>query len=160
MRQPKTILILAILIIMSSCTKDDRTKDDDWCGTDETWPQTVTKDDYVGNWIIWEIDYSKGTGNTKLFDTSYSMTTPLTLNADGTGFIYTKPLNWSLTTSSETLPILTVTQLDTLFPFPVGFIHNDTTEIFLQLPPQTRFYGTANKYGTVWEHSDISFGRL
>jgi hypothetical protein len=161
MRQLKTILGLTILVIMSSCKKDDPiTKEDNWCGTVETWSQTVTKDDFVGKWIIWNINYSKGTGNTILYDTSYSVTAPLTLNADGTGIIYTQPLNWSLTTSSNSFPKLTITQLDTLFPFPVGFIHNDTTDIYLQLPPNSRFYGRASKNGTPWEYSDISFGHL
>lgn len=159
MQQCKTMLGLVILAMISSCSKDRPvTEPDNWCGTVETWSKTVTADDLVGNWTIWNIYYSKGTGNTTLYDTTYSITAPITLNANGTGTIYNTPLKWSLTTSLNTFPKLTITQLDTLFSFPVGFIHNDTTDIYLQLPPTQSFYGRASKNGTPWEYSDISFG--
>jgi len=158
MRQLKKILGLTILVVIISCSKDkSKTDEGNWCGTDETWTQTLTKDNLVGNWTIWSIYYSKGTDNTVLFDTTYSVTAPLTLNANGTGTIYNKTLNWSLTTSPGSFPKLTITQLDTLFSFPVGFIHNDTTDIYLQLPPASSFYGRASKNGTSWESSDITF---
>jgi hypothetical protein len=162
MRQLTTILGLMVLATMSSCKKEDPTTEDaNWCGTEEpTWFQTVTKNDLVGNWLIRNINYSKSIGNTKLYDTSYSVAAPLVLNANGTGTIYSKPLNWSLTASSKYLPKLTITQLDTLFPFPVGFIHNDSADIYMRLAPSPSFYGSVCKTGTTLECSDISFGRL
>ena len=163
MRQIKIILGLTLMTTILSCTKE-HTKPDQggWdCGTvaDMTWTQNVTQKDLIGNWTIYNINYSKGTGNTSLYDTTYSLTAPLTLNANQTGTIYSTPLTWSLTISPNSLPILTITQLDTLFPFQVGFIHNHTTDIYLQLPPQARFFGTASLTALPWEHSNISFNR-
>lgn len=163
MRLLKVFFTLTTLTTIISCSKDTPVpgQQSGWCGTvaDMTWTQNVTANDLTGNWTIWNIYYGKGTGNTTLYDTAYSPTAPLTLNANGTGTIYSTPLNWTLTISPNNFPRLTITQLDTLFPFQVGFIYNDTTDIYLQLPPDTRFYGRAHLNGTPWEYSDISFKR-
>ena len=152
----KIILSLTVLATIYSCSKDKGIIDNNnnWdCGyyVDMTWSQNVSADSLVGNWVIWHIDYSKGTGATHLFDTTYNLTAPLTLNANGTGTIYSTPLNWSLSTAPNTFPILTITNIDTLFPFPVNFIYNDTADAHIQNPPsilyQSRFFTTAGQGG-------------
>lgn len=156
------------LLTITCCSKDNETiiQTPDWCGTiaDMTWTQTVSADSLTGNWIIWQISYSTGTGPTHTFDTTYNLATPLTLNSNGTGTIYSAPLSWALTTSPGTLPTLTITQLDTLFPFTVNFIYNNTADIYLQSPPptqlQSRFFVTAGQGGNgQWEQAYISFER-
>jgi hypothetical protein len=163
LRQLKIFIATTILTTIISCSKDAPVPgQNNWeCGTvaDMTWTQNVTANDLTGNWAIWNINYSKGTGNTSTYDTTYSPNAPLTLNSNGTGTIYSLPLNWTVTTSQNSFPKLTITQADTLFPFQVGFLQSGTVDIYLQLPPDTRFYGRASKNGTPWEYADISFKR-
>jgi hypothetical protein len=161
MRKLKIFFALTTLTTFISCSKDTPVSGQWECGTvvDMTWTQNVTANDFVGNWTIWNINYSKGTGNTHTYDTTYSPNAPLTLNSNGTGTIYSTPLNWTATTAPNSFPKLTITQADTLFPFQVGFLQSGTVDIYLQLPPDTRFYGRASKNGTPWEYADISFKR-
>lgn len=161
MRQLKIFFALTALATIISCSKDTPISGQWECGTvaDMTWTQNVTENDLTGNWTIWNINYYKGTGNTTLYDTTYSSNAPLTLNQNGTGTIYSIPLNWTVTTSPNSLPKLTITPLDTLFSSQVGFLQSGTADIYLQLPPDTRFYGRVSKNGTPWEYADISFKR-
>lgn len=144
MRQIKTILVLILLLTIVSCKKDSPiVEQNNFCGTDETtpllWMQNVTKSDLIGDWKIIQISYSKEKGQTVYFDTTYSLNAPLTLNANGTGMLYSSiPLNWALTIKQRYPPKLTLTNIDTLFHFPVNCIHNDTVDTYMTIsPPQT-----------------------
>jgi len=168
MKKLKIFFALAALTTFISCSKNAPIPGQSgWeCGTvaDMTWTQNVSADSLAGNWTIWWINYSRGAGQTHYYDTSYALTAPLTLNANGTGTIYSIPLNWSLTVSQNNLPKLTITKLDTLFPFQVNFIYNDTADTYLESPPhiqsQSRFFVTAGKdYNGRWERTYINFER-
>jgi hypothetical protein len=168
MQQFTIIFVLALMTSLLSCTRDNSTPELEnlLCGTvgDMSWAQTVTSDSLVGKWSILGITYSRGSGETHYYDTSYTSGASLTLNANGTGAINSSPLNWSFTHPSHSLPTLTITKLDTLFPFQVNFIYNDSIDLYLQSPPETKsksgFFVSAGKgVNGQWEQSYINFKR-
>ena len=133
----------------------------DECGTitDMTWTQNVTSNNLYGNWTIWNIHYKKGSGNSTVFDTTYGLNASLFLDSNGTGTIYSLPINWALTIDPNNFPLLSISQADTLFPFQVDFIQSGEIEIFLQSQPNQRFYGRVSNIGSTWEYADISIKR-
>lgn len=144
MKKLTYLLSIAILTIINACSKQnpeipDDTVRGDRCGTvqDLTWTQKVTIDSLVGKWQISGITYAKGIGQ-KDFDTSYNAAASLILNNDGTGMLNNSSINWSLATPPNSLPILTFTNFEILFPFPVYFIQNGRIETLLErMPPAT-----------------------
>jgi hypothetical protein len=151
-----------------SCTRDNSAPElvNGLCGTveDMPWAQTVTSDSLIGKWSIFGITYSRGAGETHYYDTSYTSGASLTLNANGTGAINSSHLNWTFTHPTKSLPTLTITKLDTLFPFKVNFIYNDSIDLYLQSPPGTKsksgFFVSAGKgVNGQWEQSYINLER-
>jgi hypothetical protein len=167
MKKLINILSLTILTILTSCSKDvpDPAQDHEICGTvyDFTWSQKVTNDSLTGNWSIGRISYMKLTGQTVLFDTVYTPLSPLTLNADGTGTLYSSQLNWALTISPDKFPTLTITNLDTLFPFQNNLFANKAIKIYVQETPHTfrdsYFLASAGSSGNIWESTYLTFER-
>ncbi|MBN1638621.1 MAG: hypothetical protein JW866_06630 [Ignavibacteriales bacterium] len=169
MKLRKAIFDIAILIALLSCSEDNNIVESQqsWlCGTvpDTRWTQYVTNDSLIGSWTITTIQYSKGQGQVHLFDTSYNLNAPLILNPYNSGTIYSLPLNWILTASTSNSPRLIITNIDTLFPFKIKFIHNNIAEIYPQSPPSTKinsgFFATAGKGEKgQWEQVYISFRR-
>jgi hypothetical protein len=160
--------MLALVAIVLSCTRDNSAPElvNGLCGTvgDMAGAQTVTSDSLVGKWSILGITYSRGAGETHYYDTSYTSSASLTLNANGTGVINSSPLNWSFTRPPKGLPTLTITKLNMLFPFQVTFIYNDSIDLYLQSPPETKpksgFFVSAGKgVNGQWEQSYINFKR-
>jgi hypothetical protein len=168
MRQLTVIFVLVLMTSLLSCTRDNSAPElvNGLCGTvgDMAWAQTVTSDSLVGNWSILGITYSKGEGETHYYDTSYTSGASLTLNENGTGAINSTPLNWTFTHPTKGLPTLTITKPEILFPFQVNFIYNDSIDLYLQSPPETKsksgFFVSAGKgVNGQWEQSYINFKR-
>ena len=91
MRQLNIIFGLSILATIMGCSKDSPIlEQNEWYGTvaNDQWMQTVTNNDLIGNWKIYQITYLKETGQTAYFDTTYLLNAPLALNANGTGMLY------------------------------------------------------------------------
>jgi len=154
MRHLKYFIVLTILVTIVGCKKvSPNIEQNNFCGTEGNtlWMQTVTNNDLIGNWKIIQISYLKEKGQTAYFDTTYSLNAPLTLNANGTGMLYSSILlNWTLTIKQNYPPKLSLTNIDTLFHFPVNFIQNDTADAYMTIsPPQTlshtRFSVTVGK---------------
>jgi hypothetical protein len=168
MRQLTVIFVLVLIASLLSCTRDNYAPElvNGLCGTvgGMAWAQTVTSDSLVGNWTILGISYSRGSGETHYYDTSYTSGATLTLNANGSGAINSTPLNWTFILPTKGLPTLTITKLDMLFPFQVNFIYNDSIDLYLQSPPEEKtnsgFFVSAGKgVNGQWEQSYINFKR-
>jgi hypothetical protein len=170
MKQLTFILSIAVLTIINGCSKQNveipkDTVKGDRCGTiqDLTWTQKLTIDSLVGNWVISGITYARGIGQ-KDFDTSYNAAATLMLNNDGTGMLNNSSINWSLATPPNSLPVLTFTNFETLFPFPVYFIQNGRIETMLERMPNTTidskiFISVQKTTNGLWEAAYMNFVR-
>lgn len=156
--------------MLSSCSKNKGSVPDvfansDWCGTvsDNSWMKGVHEDSLTGNWEITYVAFSEGTGSSiTLYDTVYHPFSPITFFAGGSGNLNGLTVSWTLDTSYYGIPRLTITNLDTLFPFATQF--DDTARIFLQFPPSTAvgsgFYAWGREIlGNNWEDITITFKR-
>jgi hypothetical protein len=167
MRKLSVIFILALLATVLSCSKDNSAPPlkNLLCATveDMPWARTVTRDSLFGSWTIMGVSYSRGAGETHFYDTSYISGASLTLNANGTGFINSIPMNWTFALPTKGLPTLTITKPEILFPFQVNFIYNDSIDLYLQSPPgkiNPGFFVSAGKgVNGQWEQSYINFER-
>jgi hypothetical protein len=160
MKKLNFIFGIMLLSIIFGCSKDKVNVDQNLnqCGTvaDISWISEVTNSNFYGNWIITNVSYSKGSGSTHIFDTTYCPNMSLILNEDGTGFINTTQLFWELSNSGG-LPKVTISEFDTLFPFSVNFFINDVTDLSIQAPPHSKILFSAGRsVNGQWEHSYIN----
>ena len=167
MRQLILIFILVQMFTLLSCKRDNSAPELNslTCGTieDMPWARTVTRDSLFGSWTIMGISYSRGAGETHFYDTSYVSGASIILNANGTGYINSTPMNWTFGLLTNSLPTLIITKPDNLFPFKVNFIYNDSIDLYLQSPPgkiNPEFFVSAGKgVNGQWEQSYINFAR-
>lgn len=160
-------VLIFFLSIFLGCSKNETLE----CGTvvDISWTKEVTTEKLSGEWIMLKVYYRKGMGSSYLYDTCYNLNIPLSLYSDGTGVLRSMPIRWSISQSDSIrlpkfrFPKLTLSQVDSLFPFQANFFQNSEIDIFLQMPPETRFYGRTSVRGNdpslLWEYADISFER-
>ena len=150
---------MILLLTIVSCSKDKTSGVNiNQCGTiaDNSWTSSVSSSDLLGAWTVKNVSYSKGIESTHIYDTSYYSEMPLILNADGTGTINSTPLLWQLSNAGG-LPRLTISEMDTLYPFPVGFFINNVTDLSIQAPPHSKILFSAGKSTNgQWEQSYIS----
>jgi hypothetical protein len=163
MRLFNIILGFTILTTIISCSRGSSEPDNSFCGTGSSSGSIWIKDSLIGNWTIYNIDYSKGNGEIYLVDTAYNLTAPLTLNSNGTGTLYSTSISWKFTISQGIYPKLTITNIDTLYPFKVDFIHNNSADTYIlpiPIPPLDRFCTTAGQdINGQWEKTSIYFRR-
>ena len=157
------ILGFTILTTIVSCSKASHEPDNSFCGTSSVPGSIWLKDSLIGNWTIYNIVYSKGNGEIHLVDTTFNLTAPITLNANGTGTLYSSSISWKFAIISGFYPKLTITNIDTLYPFKVNFIHNDTADTYIlpiPTPPLDRFCSTFEQnISGQWEKTSIFFRR-
>jgi hypothetical protein len=163
MRLFNIILGFTILTTIISCSKGSSEPDNSFCGTGSGSGSIWIKDSLIGNWTIYNIVYSKGNGEIHLVDTAYNLTAPLTLNSNGTGTLYSSSISWKFAISQGIYPKLTITNIDTLYPFKVNFIHDnfaDTYILPIPIPPLDNFRTTAGQdINGQWEKTSIYFRR-
>lgn len=158
----RTVIASAILLITLSCTKDRVQPNPlNECGTttDISWVKEVKRSDFIGNWTINKVSYSKGHESTSDFDTTFQPERSLVLNNDGTGQIDNQPLLWSFQNAGG-LPRLTISELDTLFSFPVDFFINHVADFYVKAPPHSSIWiNSRRSINSNWESADFSLTR-
>jgi hypothetical protein len=120
-------------------------------------------------WKITKINYMRGNGSTHYFDTIYYPNQVLKLSASSNGTLNSSiPINWTYNTVPSNFPKMTLTKINSLFNFPVNFIHNDSADIYIQSNPDAyfesyphqRFFVTYGKgLNGNWESGSIQFER-
>jgi hypothetical protein len=163
MRLFNIIMGFTILTTIISCSEGITDPDNSFCGTGSGSGSAWIKDSLKGNWTIYAIAYSKGNGEIHLVDTTYNLTAPLTLNSNGTGTLYSSSISWKFSVSQGFYPKLTITDIDTLYPFTVNFIQNNAADMYIlpiPIPPLDEFCTTVEQdINGQWEKTTIYFRR-
>lgn len=175
MKKYRHIIQLTIsLAAFTACSKDNTitNNNDNFCGTVATlpaWTQNVTSNVLVGDWKITEISYGKGSGSTHYFDTTYYPNHVINFSDNGSGTLdFSIPITWGYSTVSNNFPQMTVTNINSLFTFPVNFIYNDSVDLSLgsnpgsyfdSYPHQRFFAGYGKGQDGNWEQGSIKFER-
>ncbi len=162
------------LTIVTSCTKDTPISgyNKDRCGTLATlpaWTKTLIDNQLIGDWKITRISYGRSNGSTHNFDTTYYPNQVLKLSASGNGTLNVSiPINWTYNSVTNNFPIMTLTNINSLFNFPVNFIYNNSADMYIQSNPAAyfesyphqRFFVTYGKgLNGNWEQGFIQFER-
>ena len=163
MKKIKFIFILVTSIILFGCAKDKK-RHSFSCGSEYNltypiWTDTMSNKLLCGQWKITEVNYTRGTGSKHTFDTTYYPNTILILNQNGSGTYNLDNNEVTWTFKNGVWPQIRITNIGSLYPFPVNFINNNSALVSVQsIPwPNKRFFVTMGGGSNNWEQVWVQF---